>query len=87
VTENARLHNLLRSSFDSVLTGNEIRTDTIRQYSNDTLRRVTGTELRRYLYREAKVINNSMNRAVNYITIRRGRLQGIRPNMGVVGHG
>jgi len=54
VTENARLHNLLRSSFDSVLTGNEIRTDTIRQYSNDTLRRVTGTELRRYLYREAR---------------------------------
>lgn len=85
VSENARLHNMLRSSFDSMLTGNIIKTDTARQFSADTLHQVTGTELRRYLYREAKVINNSVNRAVNYITIRRGRLQGIRPNMGVVG--
>ncbi|WP_217606661.1 rod shape-determining protein MreC [Chitinophaga sp. GbtcB8] len=84
VSENARLHNLLRSSFDSMLTSNSVVTDTIRLYSDDTMHRVVGTQMRRYLYREAKVINNSVNRPVNYITIHRGRLQGIRPNMGVI---
>ncbi len=85
VKENARLHNLLHSSFDSMITSNIIKTDTIRQFSSDTAHRVIGTEMRRYLYREGKVINNSVNRAVNYITIHRGSLQGIRPNMGVIG--
>lgn len=85
VSENTRLHNVLRSSYDSMITNNLLRTDTIRLYSNDTLHKVIGTELRRYLYRESKVINNSVNKPVNYLTIHRGRLQGIRPNMGVIG--
>jgi len=85
VSENARLHNMLRSSFDSMLTNDIVKTDTIRLLSNDTAHQAAGTALRRYLYREAKVINNSINRSVNYITIHRGRLQGIRPNMGVIG--
>jgi rod shape-determining protein MreC len=85
VSENTRLHNLLRSSYDSMITNNIMKTDTIRLYSNDTLHKMIGTELRRFLYRESKVINNSMNKPVNYITIHRGRLQGVRPNMGVIG--
>src|SRR5690606_10234359 len=59
VSENARLHNMLRSSFDSMLTNDIVKTDTIRLFSNDTAHRAAGTALRRYLYREAKVINNS----------------------------
>ncbi|HEU4553277.1 MAG TPA: rod shape-determining protein MreC [Chitinophaga sp.] len=84
VAENARLHNMLRTNYDSMDTTSSVVTDTIRHFSTDTTHRLMGTELRRYIYLEAKVINNSVNRPVNYITIHRGRKQGIRPNMGVV---
>jgi rod shape-determining protein MreC len=85
VKENARLHNELRTSYDSVTLNNIVKLDTIRQYSTDTTRKVIGTEIRRYLYKEAKVVNNSVNNPINYITIRRGSAHGIKPNMGVVG--
>jgi rod shape-determining protein MreC len=85
VKENARLHNMLRSSFDTVILDNIVKTDTIRQYSTDTVRKVISTSVRRYLYKEAKVVNNSINNPVNFITIHRGSADGIRPNMGVVG--
>ncbi len=39
---------------------------------------------RQYTYRQAKVINNSVNKQYNYITIDKGRLNGIRPEMGVI---
>ncbi|WP_161596619.1 rod shape-determining protein MreC [Chitinophaga vietnamensis] len=84
VAENTRLHNALRTSFDSMVTRNGVKVDTIRRYSDDTARKVTSTEIRRYQYFEAKVINNSLNKPMNYITIHRGSLQGIRPNMGVI---
>ncbi len=84
VNENMRLHNLLLTSYDSMLTTKGIKVDTVRQYSDDTAHRVIGTQIRRYEYFAAKVINNSINKPVNYITIHRGSLQGIRPNMGVI---
>lgn len=84
VNENVRLHNALRGSFDSMVTTNGTKIDTIRQYSDDTIRRVIGTQIRRYEYFAAKVINNSINKPINYITIHRGSAQGIRPNMGVI---
>ncbi|WP_160716243.1 rod shape-determining protein MreC [Chitinophaga solisilvae] len=84
VAENTRLHNTLGTSFDTMITSNGFRTDTIRQYSDDTLHKVTGTRIRRYEYFEGKVINNSVNKPINYITIHRGSAQGIRPNMGVI---
>ncbi|SKA08479.1 rod shape-determining protein MreC [Chitinophaga eiseniae] len=84
VAENTRLHNAVHTSFDSVVTGTGLKIDTIRQYSDDTLHRVIGTQIRRYKYFEAKVINNSINKPINYLTIHRGSLQGIRPNMGVI---
>ena len=37
-----------------------------------------------YLYRPAKVINNSINKFHNYITIDKGAKQGIKPEMGVI---
>ncbi|SFW82549.1 rod shape-determining protein MreC [Chitinophaga sancti] len=85
VKENARLHNMLRTSFDTVILDNIVKNDTIRQYGTDTIRKVVSTSVRRYLYKAAKVVNNSVTNPINYITIHRGSADGIRPNMGVVG--
>lgn len=48
----------------------------------DTMR--VDTSLTRYNFALAHVINNSINRPNNYITIDRGSLDGIKPEMGVV---
>lgn len=40
--------------------------------------------LRGYSIRKAEVINNSLNRADNYITLNKGYKDGIRPEMGVI---
>lgn len=84
VKENERLHNELASSFEVTDTTDQIRLDTLRKFSNDTAHRLLSTVTRKFLYREAKVINNSVTREINTITIRRGSKHGIRPNMGVV---
>lgn len=84
VRENARLHNYLITSYDLLDTTNGTHTDTTRLYSDDTLHKVIGVKVTKYNYMEAKVINNSTTQDVNYITIHRGRLQGIKPNMGVI---
>jgi rod shape-determining protein MreC len=85
VNENARLHNILRSSFDSVTLDDLVKTDTLRTYSTDTTRKVIGIETRRYLYHAAKVVNNTVSNPINYITIHRGSANGLKPNMGVIG--
>lgn len=84
VKENTILRNELLSSFSAADTGSMVRFDTLRRFSNDSARRLLGVEARKFLYREAKVINNSVNREINTITIRRGSKHGIRQNMGVV---
>ncbi|RFS22628.1 rod shape-determining protein MreC [Chitinophaga silvatica] len=84
VNENVRLHNMLRSSFDSMVTTNGVKIDTVKEYNDDTIRRVINTKILKYKYFAAKVINNSINKPVNYITIHRGSAQGIKPNMGVI---
>lgn len=38
----------------------------------------------RFHYRQAKVINNSVNKQFNYITINRGAMHGIKPETGVI---
>lgn len=38
----------------------------------------------KYTYTVAKVVNNSTHKANNYITINKGKLDGIKPGMGVV---
>jgi rod shape-determining protein MreC len=68
--ENARLRNQLKSSF---------YVDTLAK------RQVTDTIYKQqYTYIEAKVINNSVNRSNNYITINRGSTQGVAKGMGVI---
>ena len=74
--ENERLNNLLRANFTSIDTGGQIKQVEIR---------VDSTRLtRKYLWRVARVINNSVSAQNNYITLERGRLQGIQPDMAVV---
>ncbi|MDB5133544.1 MAG: mreC [Mucilaginibacter sp.] len=68
--ENARLRNQLKASF---------YVDTIAK------RQVTDTIYKQqYMYIEAKVINNSINRSNNYMTINRGSKQGVVKGMGVI---
>lgn len=68
--ENARLRNQLKSSFyvDSV-NKHEVKDTVYKQ---------------QYTYVEAKVINNSVNRSNNYLTINKGSMQGIAKGMGVI---
>jgi len=68
--ENARLRNQLKTSF---------YVDTIAKHQvDDTIYK------QQYTYIEAKVINNSVNRSNNYITIDRGSKQGVAKGMGVI---
>jgi rod shape-determining protein MreC len=55
-------------------------------YVDSAIRRsISDTILKQqYTYMTAKVINNSINRRNNYLTLDRGRLQGVKPEMGVV---
>jgi rod shape-determining protein MreC len=74
--ENERLNNLLKQNFTSIDTSAEEKT--ISFMEDSTLK------LRKYLWRKAEVINNSVGSQNNYITLQRGRLQGISPDMAVV---
>ncbi|WP_341834426.1 rod shape-determining protein MreC [Chitinophaga pollutisoli] len=85
VAENLALRQQLATGFDQRDTSAVIVMDTLRKFTNDTARKLLSTEVRKFLYREAKVINNSVNQTTNFITIRRGTKDGIRPNMGVIG--
>lgn len=68
--ENAALRNQLKSSF---------YVDTLaRQKVTDTVYK------QQYEYTVARVINNSVNKRDNYITINRGSKEGIAKNMGVI---
>lgn len=68
--ENARLYNQLRTSFSMV------NADT--SYAGDSL------APRKYFYFTARVINNTVNKQYNYITLDKGERSGIGPEMAVI---
>lgn len=68
--ENARLRMKLPSSQFSHL----VQTSTVR----DTLLQ------QQFRYIEAAVVNNTINRPSNFLTVNRGRTHGVRPNCGVI---
>jgi len=68
--ENARLRAQLKTAFYVDTIAKKQVTDTIYK--------------QQYTYIEAKVINNSINRSNNYITINRGSKQGVAKGMGVI---
>lgn len=76
VKENARLHNMLPSSFENADTG---RITFVDSTGFDSLK------TRKYTFLEAKVVNNSVSLENNYITIHRGSKQGVTTDMGVIG--
>jgi rod shape-determining protein MreC len=69
--ENAKLHQQQLYSF--------LRTDAKTFSVNDT------TYRQMYEYEQAKVISNSTHKQNNFIMLDKGRLQGVRPNMGIIG--
>lgn len=50
----------------------------------DTLQKVDSNRIQIYEYIEAKVINNSVDKPKNYLTLNRGSRHGIKENMGVI---
>lgn len=68
--ENSRLRNSLKNAM--------YETDTLKNLVSDS------ASHQQYSYITAKVINNSVNRRNNYITLNKGSLQGIKPEMGVI---
>jgi rod shape-determining protein MreC len=68
--ENARLFNNLNSSFAA------LQTDLV--YPGDTVSR------RLFGYYTARVINNSVNKQFNYLTLDKGLKDGMRPDMAVI---
>lgn len=80
VNENARLRLEMAAykSFDTLRDTN-VR---IAIQSTDTNRHIV--EYNQYFYRTARVINNSVTEANNYITINRGSKDGISKNMAVI---
>jgi len=69
-TENTLLHNLLAENY-------KLSADSFFYYEDSLFKQ-------QYVYRSAKIINNSINKQRNYITLDKGRNQGIKPEMGVI---
>lgn len=74
---NDSLINLLRSNFSFPDTSQTLRTDSIA--INDTTKGV-----RRYLWRGAKVVYNTVNFEKNYLQLDKGSTYGIKDNMAVL---
>jgi rod shape-determining protein MreC len=55
-------------------------------YIDSALKQITADTIlkQQYVYMTAKVINNSVNRRNNYLTLNKGSLQGVKPEMGVI---
>lgn len=68
--ENARMLHMIDSSFE--------KKDTMVFYQHDTL------SIRRFTYLNSKVINNSVIRRNNFITLNKGYQDGIEKDMGVI---
>jgi rod shape-determining protein MreC len=71
--ENALLRSAAQENYWTLRTGVDTLHDT--------------THVQRYAYRTAKVVNASVNREKNYVTIDRGLLGNVSPDMGVISGG
>ena len=75
VKANKRLYNKLKQDF--------LMPDTINKIAVDTIKIDSIEKYRKYLYREAKVVGNSVSLPNNYIQLNRGALQGLQKDEGV----
>ena len=81
--ENRRLHHM-NDSLLNQLHSNFVPSDTTAKLVTDSTRYDSITGIRRYFYRDAKVVYNSVNEESNYLQLNRGYNQGIRDNMAVI---
>ena len=81
--ENKRL-NRYNDSLINLLTGNFYRRDTSVVPAMDSLAFDTSGSYRRYVFRQAKVVYNTVSGIKNFIQIDRGSAQGIKDNMAVI---
>ncbi|HEY0434981.1 MAG TPA: rod shape-determining protein MreC [Chitinophagaceae bacterium] len=81
--ESDRIHHL-NDSLLNLLHTNYLNPDTAVRMQQDSIPYDTLGNRRRYLWRDAQVVSNSINSERNYIQINRGSRQGIRDNMGVL---
>ena len=81
--ESDRIHHV-NDSLINLLKTNFLNSDTTTQFVQDSIPYDTLGHRRRYLWRDAEVVNNSVNAEKNYIQINRGSKQGIRDNMAVL---
>ncbi len=77
VRENAALRAQLDNNFETP--------DTLREVFIDTIDFEKDGRQRKYAFRTAKVVNNTITQQSNYITIHRGENQGVKKDMGVIG--
>lgn len=68
--ENAQLRSLLPEAYYD--------TGIVRNFISDT------SKIRQYSFLTAKVINNSVNRRNNYLSLNKGSVQGVKSEMGVI---
>ncbi len=75
--ENLRLNQMLKENYEGAGGPGKMIIDTIQGDS--------AKEIKKYIWMGAKVVGSTVNSQVNFLTIHRGALQGVRPNMGVTG--
>jgi rod shape-determining protein MreC len=81
--ENRRLHKF-NDSLLNLLPRNFAKRDTSMQLVKDSVPYDTSGHYRRYFFRDATVIYNTVNAQKNYIQLNRGSNQGIKDNMAVI---
>ena len=81
--ESDRIHHV-NDSLINLLKTNFLSPDTTTQFVQDTIPYDTLGHRRRYVWRDAEVVSNSVNAERNYIQINRGSKQGVRDNMAVL---
>jgi rod shape-determining protein MreC len=81
--ESDRIHRA-NDSLINLLKSNFLNPDTTTSFVRDSIPYDTLGHRRRYVWRDAEVVSNSVSSERNYIQINRGSKQGIKDNMGVL---
>jgi len=81
--ENRRVHRM-NDSLIALLNVNFVTEDTSKTLVTDSFKVDSSVRLRRYLYRDAKVVYNSVTAENNYLQLNRGANGGIAENMAVI---
>jgi rod shape-determining protein MreC len=81
--ENVRVHRM-NDSLMNLLKSNFNYTDTVQRTVTDSLRQDSSIAIRRYVWRDAKVVYNTINAEQNYLQLNRGSNYGVKEDMAVL---